>query len=260
MRERKFIDAFQIELLTQGASFQYQKDMLERAKKVQFIVEQFAQDLNEWEQAFMVLDVKLKISQKSLISDEIRKADEERDDAYRKYRKGINAFIDFPISDKAEAARILSQHLKDYNIQVTWELTRQTGMISSLLQDLHNKYSNYVKILGMKPVVDLLEDANNRVRNLIQDRNNEKAGRNNGETRTARRDSEQQYRSFVEVLNAYSLINGAAEIGEFIDQQNAEIRRLKLTLPRSSKKRYTATQDNQEENTIPNENEINTEE
>ena len=248
MREKKFLDAFQIELLTQGASFQYQNDMLERVKNVPFIVEQMAQDLKEWEDAFNVYVVKLRLSQKSLLTDEIKKADADRDAAYRKYRKGVNAFVDFPVADKAEAARILSQHLRDYNIQTTWELTRQTGMFVNFLQDLASKFASYVKTLGMKPLVDILTESNNRVQQLIQERNDEKAGRIVGETRTARRESEQCYRDFVDVLNAFSLINGSAGFSDFIDQQNAEIRRLKLTLPRLYKRKSSAAQDVQEDN------------
>ena len=243
MRERKFIDAFQIELLTQGASFQFQQDTLNRASGVKAVTALMAQELDEWHGAFVVFDEKLKLSQKSLTSDEIRKADDERDAAYRQYRKGVKAFLDFPIAEKAEAAKILWQHLKDYNIQTGWELTRQTGMTANLLQDIRQKYGKMVAALGMEPVLDVLMQSNEKVQTLIQQRNDEKAGRIVGETREARRESERMYRSFVEVLNAYSLVNGPADLSDFIDQVNAEIRRLKLTLPSSkaSKKSSTTT-------------------
>ena len=236
MRERKFIDAFQIELLTQGASFQYQQDVYNRATGVKAITAQMALELDEWHQAFVVFDEKLKLSQKSLTSDEIRKADEDRDKAYRQYRKGVKAFLDFPVEEKAEAAKVLWQHLKDYNIQTGWELTRQTGMTANLLQDIDQKYGKLVTALGMEPVLRNLAEANDRVGHLIQERNDEKAGRIAGETREARRESERMYRSFVEVLNAHSLIAGPTDFADFIDHVNAEIKRLKLTLPTGKKK------------------------
>lgn len=235
MRERKFIDAFQIELLTQGASFQFQQDTLARAEKVKAIMGLMGVEMNEWHAAFEVFDEKLKLSQKSLTSDEIKKADDERDAAYRQYRKGVKAFLDFPIAEKAEAAKILWQHLKDYNIQTTWELTRQTGMTGNLLQDIRAKYGKQVAALGMEPVLEVLAQSNEKVQSLIQQRNDEKAGRIVGETRAARRESERMYRSFVEVLNALSLVNGPADFSDFIDQVNAEIHRLKLTLPTGAK-------------------------
>ena len=243
MRERKFIEPFSVEQLTQGASFQFQKDVLGKAEAVKAIMANMGMEMGEWHEAFVVFDEKLKLSQKSLATDDIRKADDDRDTAFRQYRKGVKAFLDFPIEEKAEAAKILWQHLKDYNIQTSWELTRQTGMTANLLQDIRQKYGKQVAALGMEPVLDKLMEANDRVAVLIQERNEEKSGRIVGETREARRESERMYKSFVEVLNAYSLVQGAADYSAFIDHVNAEIRRLKLTLPSSkaSKKSSTAT-------------------
>lgn len=239
MRERKFIEPFSPELLTQGASFQFQEDVYQaiaNAPTFDKILAKIDKDLQEWQDAFNVFDAKLKLSQKSLTTDEIKKADEERDAAYRQYRRAVKAFLDFPIAEKAEAAKILWQNLKDYNIQTGWELTRQTGMTKNLLQDVKGKNSNYVKALGLETVVERLENANKRVALLISDRNEEKAGRIVGETREARRESERLYKALVEVINAYSLIEGPTDYTYIIDQVNADIKRLKLTLPSRSKK------------------------
>lgn len=239
MRERKFIEPFSPELLTQGASFQFQEDVYQaiaNAPTFDKILTRIDKDLQEWQDAFNVFDAKLKLSQKSLTTDEIKKADEERDAAYRQYRRAVKAFLDFPIAEKAEAAKILWQNLKDYNIQTGWELTRQTGMTKNLLQDVKGKNGNYVKALGLETVVERLENANKKVALLISDRNEEKAGRIVGETREARRESERLYKALVEVINAYSLIEGPADYTYIIDQVNADIKRLKLTLPSRSKK------------------------
>ena len=75
MRERKFIEPFSVEQSTQGASFQFQKDVLGKAEAVEAIIANMGMEMGEWHEAFVVFDDKLKLSQKSLATDDIRKAD-----------------------------------------------------------------------------------------------------------------------------------------------------------------------------------------
>ncbi len=230
MRKRKFLDAFYLKQLTQGASFQFQKDTLESAAKNETITQKLAVEIAEWKAAFNTFDEKLKLSRKSLITDEIKAADEERDRVYQQYRRTIKAYLDFIVPEKAEAAKVLWQNLKDYAINTKWNLTQQIGMTENLLQDLDSKYTEQVKALDLTLVTAALKAKNETVAQLIQQRNKEQAGRIVGETFAARQESEKLYKAFAEVLNAYSLIEGPEAYSDFIDQVNADIRRLKLTI------------------------------
>lgn len=67
-------------------------------------------------------DEDLKISQKSLLTDDIAEADNLRDSLYRAYKKAVKTYLDFPIDAQAQAAKVLNQHIKDYGIAPAMQL------------------------------------------------------------------------------------------------------------------------------------------
>jgi len=71
-------------------------------------------------------DEDLKISQKSLLTDEITKADNLRDSLYRAYKKAVKTYLDLPIAAQAQAAKVLNQHIKDYGMARLCSSTRKS--------------------------------------------------------------------------------------------------------------------------------------
>ena len=69
----------------------------------------------------------LKISQKSILTDDIATADTERDGLYSGYKKAVNGFRNLPVENMAKAAKVLTQHIKDYAIDPKMQLDKETG-------------------------------------------------------------------------------------------------------------------------------------
>lgn len=80
----------------------------------------------------------MKISQKSLLTDDIAKADNDRDALYAGYKKAVEAFLVMPIADMAQAAKILAQHIKDYKINTADQLDKETGLLVNFITDLED--------------------------------------------------------------------------------------------------------------------------
>lgn len=165
----------------------------------------------------------LKISQKSLLTDEIAKADADRDALYAGYKKAVEGFMAIPIADMAQAAVKLAQHIKDYRISTTDQLDKETGLQVNFTADLEGKFSAQVEKLGLTAFVTNLKEANERVRTLSLQRTNERMTMQVGALKSARIASDNAYRDLVKMVNALALVLGEADYAPFIDYVNTEI-------------------------------------
>ena len=165
----------------------------------------------------------MKISQKSLLTDEIAKADNDRDALYAGYKKAVEGFLAMPIADMAQAAKILSQHIKDYKINTADQLDKETGLLVNFISDLEDKYAAHVAKLGLTAFITNLKEVNERVRTLTLQRTNEKMGITVGALKVARTASDDAYRALVKMVNALALVFGEKDYTAFIDYVNTEI-------------------------------------
>lgn len=166
-------------------------------------------------------DEDLKISQKSLLTDEIAEADNLRDSLYRAYKKAVKTYLDFPIA--AQAAKMLNQHIKDYGIDPAMQLDQETGLLTNFINDLTTKYTEQITTLGLQSFVAELSSANTKVQTLTAQRTMERTGIVKGALKTSRIATDTAYRELVKMTNALALVLGEADYANFIDYVNTEI-------------------------------------
>ena len=212
-----------IQRMNNGAHFTFVSNILARAEADTAVKGKAADQVNNLKAAVSAEDEALKISQKSLLTDEIAKADNDRDALYAGYKKAIEGFLAMPIADMAQAAKILSQHIKDYKINTADQLDKETGLLVNFISDLEDKYAAQVAKLGLTAFVTNLKEANERVRTLTLQRTNEKIGITVGALKTARTASDDAYRALVKMVNALALVFGEKDYTAFIDYVNTEI-------------------------------------
>ena len=157
------------------------------------------------------------------MTDDIAKADIDRDALYAGYKKAVEAFLAMPIADMAQAAKVLAQHIKDYKINTAGQLDKETGLLVNFITDLEDKYSAQVAKLGLTEFVTNLKEANERVRMLTLQRTNENMGVTVGALKAARTASDDAYRALVKMVNALALVYGEKDYTAFIDYANTEI-------------------------------------
>ena len=212
-----------IQRMNNGAHFTFVSNILARAEADTAVKEKASELVSNFKTAVSAEDEALKISQKSLLTDEIAKADSDRDALYAGYKKAVEGFLAMPIADMAQAAKILSQHIKDYKINTTDQLDKETGLLVNFISDLEDKYAAQVAKLGLTAFVTNLKEANERVRTLTLQRTNEKIGITVGALKTARTASDDAYRALVKMVNALALVFGEKDYTAFIDYVNTEI-------------------------------------
>lgn len=212
-----------IQRMNNGAHFTFVSNILARAEADTAVNGKASELVSNFKVAVAAEDEALKISQKSLLTDDIAKADIDRDALYAGYKKAVEAFLAMPIADMAQAAKVLAQHIKDYKINTAGQLDKETGLLVNFITDLEDKYSAQVAKLGLTAFVTNLKEANERVRMLTLQRTNEKMGVTVGALKAARTSSDDAYRALVKMVNALALVYGEKDYTAFIDYVNTEV-------------------------------------
>ena len=212
-----------IQRMNNGAHFTFVSNILARAEADTAVKGKASELVSNFKAAVAAEDEALKISQKSLLTDEIAKADSDRDALYAGYKKAVEGFLAMPIADMAQAAKILSQHIKDYKINTADQLDKETGLLVNFISDLEDKYAAQVAKLGLTAFVTNLKEANERVRTLTLQRTNEKMGVTVGALKAARTASDTAYRALVKMVNALALVLDEKDYTAFIDYVNTEV-------------------------------------
>ena len=212
-----------IQRMNNGAHFTFVSNILARAEADTAVKGKASELVSNFKAAVAAEDEALKISQKSLLTDDITKADSDRDALYAGYKKAVEAFLAMPIADMAQAAKVLAQHIKDYKINTAGQLDKETGLLVNFITDLEDKYSAQVAKLGLTAFVTNMKEANERVRMLTLQRTNEKMGVTVGALKAARTSSDEAYRALVKMVNALALVFGEKDYTAFIDYVNTEV-------------------------------------
>ena len=178
----------------------------------------------------------LVISQKSLITDDIKAADDKRDNIFRGLRKSIKGLTDAPVADVAQAAKELQQCLVDYRIDPAMQLDRETGLLHNFIADLETKYAAQVTKLGLTLFVAPLKEANAKVEQFIVDRTTAQSVIAAGELRAARLATDAAYRHLVKFVNALAMVSGTTDYDALAKFLNEHIDRYKHeVLPKKKK-------------------------
>lgn len=226
----KQISTISLERLNNGAHFLYMTKISSRIKADGILTEkENTKELcTTFEAALLKEDECLKISRKSLLTDDIAANDNLRGQLYSGYRKIVSSYLGFPVENFAKAAKVLDQHIKDYGIDPKMQLDKETGYLNSFLADLGNKYSEQVALLGLADMVAQLSSVNAKLQILTDQRTAERTTYVVGALKTAREACDNAYRAIVQMVNALTLVEGEATYADFIDYVNTEIAHYKL--------------------------------
>lgn len=209
--------------MNNGAHYLYVTNILAHAEENTTVKEKAAGEIAALKAAVAQEDKDLKIPQKSLLTDDIAKADAERDSIYVGYKKAVQGALRLPATELAQAARVLNQHVKEYGISTNMQLDRETGMMINFIDDLESKYKADVQLLSLTPFVSNMKAANERVRTLLDSRVEAKNGITMGALKESRKAVDNAYRALVKKINALSLVEGETAYLPFINYANSEI-------------------------------------
>jgi len=241
------IQAISLARMNNGAHFQFVKNALAEAKANTVIVDRAAAQVAVLEKKLADEDEALKISQKSLSTDDIVEADRKRDELYTAYRKLVKGSLSSPLEEQAEAAKILNQSIKDYGIDPKMQLDKEVGLVDNLLTDHEGKYAEQVKTLGLTAYVTAMREANDKVNDLIVQRDKERSIQVAGALKAARAETDTAYKDLVKRVNALWIVEYDAAYDEFINYMNEAIDRYRKEVLAAKKKKTTDGGDDDKE-------------
>ena len=166
------------------------------------------------------------LSNKSLLTDDIRAADAKRDKMLTGLKRTVAALQQSPEPEKAQAAKELTQRIKDIRVRRGMQLEGETALLTKLTEECETTYAEQVDCLSVRGFVTALKAANQQVYSLINERTQNQRLRKEAEVDAARRRSDAAYRWLVEVVNAMRVLLGEESgTGHFIEFMNKLIRR-----------------------------------
>lgn len=225
------IDSIRVGSMPNGAHYAYHNDRVYPKANADANVKAIAaEQLTAYHAAIQAEDDALKLSQKSLITDDIMEADKQRDALYGKFKQSVKSYLSFPDNEIALAAKVINQSLKDYAIDPAMQMDKETGMLSNLIQDLQGKLAAQVTTLNLGLFVTQMKKYNDLVITLVASRTEERTSKIVGATKAARQQVDEAYRQLILVVNAYIIVQGESKYKAFAEYMNALIREYKVNV------------------------------
>ena len=178
-------------------------------------------------------------SRKSLLTDEIKTADKERDGLLTGLRATVRGLRRLPDPEKAKAAQELEVMLSGNRVKRSMQLDRETGMITKLTEELETTYASQVSLLSIGLFVSGLKAANERVKGLIDERSNGEVERKPAAMQQARLRTDAAFRQGV--ANAMAVLEDEAVVAPFINFVNELVRRYRQQVFPKRKKKAEST-------------------
>ena len=177
-------------------------------------------------------------SRKSLLTDEIKTADKERDGLLTGLRATVRGLRRLPDPEKAKAAQELEVMLSGNRVKRSMQLDRETGMITKLTEELETTYASQVSLLSIGLFVSGL---NERVKGLIDERSNGEVERKPAAMQQARLRTDAAFRQVARVANAMAVLEDEAVVAPFINFVNELVRRYRQQVFPKRKKKVEST-------------------
>lgn len=225
----KKINTIDTHSLTNGAHYNFMEAIYTNLNSILLYGEKLQTEIPVFKTKLDNENAVLVLSRKSDKTDEIANADKARDNAYVGYKYAVKGFTYLGSGAQYEAAKVLSQHLTDYQIDTKMSLSRQTGLMTNFIEDLESTYSEQVESLGLTPFVTMMKNGNAKVKAGLQSRDSERAGQTKAAMLSARADTDAAYQTIVDKINALYLVDttNTNEYVTTIDEINAQIKRYK---------------------------------
>lgn len=175
------------------------------------------------------LDVAVVSLSKSELTEPVTEADINRDKTYRGFTLHVEAFSNSMDSDKVEAARRIQVLIQNYTDFRKRPLNEQSAIMDNFIQDLQSMQMENIETIGATEWITEMQETNNTLKNLMDERHNERVTQLREEVRTLRMQTDELYRQIISLLEiGNSLVDGAYT--NLINSVNERVSYYKTTL------------------------------
>ena len=204
-------------------------------------------EFKAYETLYALEDLAIKSPAKSVLTPEIREADQIRDQTYTGIYETVKTSLKHFKQANRDAGKRLKVVFDAYGSIRRMSLTQQTSAMYNLLQDLKGKYAGDVALLGLTEWVRELDTRNQEFSALMRERYDESSAKPDVTMREVRPQVDEAYKKIVNVINARVLLEGAGNYEDFIRSLNAIITKYKIALKTSAGRRKKVEEQTAEE-------------
>ena len=152
-----------------------------------------------------VMDDAYKLSRASEYTQQIADEDTRRDNLYTALKNQVLMYtrFDFDTAKKA-AGTYLWNIIRKYGVDVNENYHEESGKLQQMLQELEadNVAGQHITTLGLTSLLSQLKTANEAVRTLLSQRNDERMAQEKAALANARNAVDERYRDLVLMINA----------------------------------------------------------
>ena len=187
------------------------------------------------------VDDAYKLSRASDYTQKIADEDDRRDNLFRQLVNLLKMYRRFGYyTEKKAAADYLWNIVKKYNVDPVENYSEESSKLQQMLQELHadTQAGQHLTLLGLESLITQLNTANEAVRTLMGQRNDERMQIGKAALATAREEADQAYRALILSLNASAVMDDDAHrFDALISQVNELIKYYRLyVVPKGGKK------------------------
>lgn len=227
---KMLIKEFALHRLNNGRHYMFVSHVLEKADENNAVCARAGACVEALHRALEGEEKVFKVSQKSIYTDRIARADACRGRLYRSFRSALPGFLLVEDENMVEAAKTLRQVVKDFSINPKDSLPAEGGMLTVFLEKLEKQCREQVETLGLTVLVDQLRLANQTVGDLMMVRADERKNIVPGAMASARKVTDKAYAGLVGMVNGLVYVEGGepfADFVRFVNQLILECRREK---------------------------------
>ena len=184
--------------------------------------------------SYLHYDQVINPSRRSLLTEDLKIIDDERDDSLGAYHEALLGLQRHPNAEKRQAARILLLNYETFSPSRGQEYMKETELIDQMLKEQQDspELTAAIALLGLGDYVADLKAKNDTFAATMLDRTASTQGQEKGAVAGARADLEEKFQLFRRLLNVASTYEGDADYRSFILAVNAEVEHYRQILAR----------------------------
>lgn len=201
-----------------------------------------------------LLKEKLAIEDKSILAlsqnemtEPIAESDKERDSINSGFRYYVRAYSFSLDAEKVEAARRIQVIIDNYGDMNRRSYNKQSEATKNFLQDIDKYHAADITTIGAEWWIDELEEKNNRVISLMDERFSLNVDRLSEDVRIIRSEVDSIYYQIAAMLEAGYILSEGAMYSNIIDQINERLRYFKNSIAQR-KGRQEANKEKEKQN------------
>ena len=167
-----------------------------------------------------------KLSRASEFTQQIADEDTRRDNLYTALKNQVQMYTRFDFdAEKKAAGTYLWNIIRKYGIDVNENYHEESGKLQQMIQELEadNVAGQHITALGLTSLLSQLKTANEAVRTLLSQRNDERMTQEKAALANARNAVDERYRDLVLMINAATAMEDETEGLEGVISQVNEL-------------------------------------